>query len=254
MKQWQVFLWGAVGVAALIWFLVAYAIVTSIRRRRAEDRDDPDGDIPPQTQYRTKLEIVYTTIPLLIVVGLFALAMYGTNVLDNSQATPDLTINVVGFQWQWQFNYEEQDVTVGGAAGVMPDLYLPVGATVRFNLRADDVIHSLWVPEFLEKRDLIPGVDTNSIIVKVTKPGSYVGRCAEYCGLNHTEMKFNLYAVPRDQFDEWVRNQPKGRPFVQGSFTTDLGTRSTTTTLTPTTLEPAPVGPGRGVATTGGSR
>lgn len=235
VKQWQIFLWGAVAVSALIWFLVAYAIITSIRRRRAEDADGPDGDIPPQTQYRTKLEIVYTAIPLVLVIGLFSLAMYGTNILNDSGAKPDLTVNVVGFQWQWQFNYEAQNVTVGGSTNVLPDLYLPVGAVVRFNLKADDVIHSFWVPDFLEKKDLIPGIDTNQITVKVTRAGTYVGRCAEYCGLNHWQMKFNVYAVPQDQFDDWIRKQPKGRPFVKGTFTTEAGVPTTTTTVAPFT-------------------
>jgi cytochrome c oxidase subunit 2 len=217
---WRVFLWGAVAVAALIWGLVIYAIVSSVRRRHAEG-DDP----PPQSQYRTKLELFYTATPFVLVIGLFGLAFWGVQYLNDTSAPSDIDIDVVGFQWQWQFYYEEPDIRTGGSGDVLPELVLPVGKNILFHLKADDVIHSFWVPEFLEKRDLIPGVTTNNIEVYVTKPGVWTGRCAEYCGLNHWQMKFDVIAVPREQYTAWInqaRLQPQ--PLVMGTSDLQLPT------------------------------
>jgi cytochrome c oxidase subunit 2 len=232
---WRVFLWGAVFVAALIWVLVIYAIVTAILRNRREIGDD---DPPRQSQYRTKFEIVYTAIPFVLVIGLFSLAIWGVTYLNDTSQPADLKVDVIGFQWQWQFFYEEQNVRTGGSADVIPELVLPVGATVLFHMSADDVIHSFWVPEFLEKRDLIPGVTDSDIEVNVTKTGVWTGRCAEFCGLNHWLMKFTVRAVPKADFDAWIAQQPKGQASVQGSLTTAEGNRTTTTTLPPTTSVP----------------
>jgi cytochrome c oxidase subunit 2 len=81
---------------------------------------------------------------------------------------------------------------------------LPVDRTVRLKLVADDVIHSFWVPSFLEKRDLIPGVE-NEIDVNLIEPGEWSGVCSEFCGLDHWKMNFSLRAVPAEEFDAWVR-------------------------------------------------
>ena len=93
--------------------------------------------------------------------------------------------------------------------GRPPTLVLPVDRTVRLKLIADDVIHSFWVPSFLEKRDLIPGVD-NEIDVNVIEPGEWSGVCSEFCGLDHWKMNFSLRAVPPEEFDEWVRAGGEG--------------------------------------------
>jgi cytochrome c oxidase subunit 2 len=92
---------------------------------------------------------------------------------------------------------------VNGTQDQRPVLVLPVGRTVRFELEAADVIHSFWVPEFLTKKDLIPGVD-NAIDVDVVEAGEWVGRCAEYCGFDHWRMTFDVRAVPADEYDAWV--------------------------------------------------
>jgi cytochrome c oxidase subunit 2 len=124
---------------------------------------------------------------------------------------PDLEVEVVGFQWQWQFRYQEGD-EVPTAFDVdadsdpsmePPEMVLPVGSTVHLHLVANDVIHSFWVPEFLEKRDLVPEIE-NTIEVVVTEEGEWTGRCAEFCGLNHWQMYFSVRAVPLEEFRAWV--------------------------------------------------
>ena len=231
---WGIFLWLAVAVAALIWLITAYLVISSMRRRRR----DGDDAVPRQKQYNTRLEVVYTAIPLVLVGVLFWMTTAVNAELDNVSDAPDLTVEVIGFQWQWQFRYPTQELVPDGPLVVSgspsgpqgyPELVLPVGATVRFELTADDVIHSFWVPEFLEKRDLIPGVDespSNVIEVEVTRAGTWTGRCAEYCGLNHWQMAFTVRAVPADEFADWVRvSQAQSQPMVAGSVP---GTTATT--------------------------
>lgn len=198
---WKGFLITAAVIGLLVYGLILYA---AIRYRRRKG-DDPDH-IPSQRQYQVPLEVVYTVVPILIVAALFGFTVVGENRITRTDPSPDLTIQVVGFQWQWQFLYVDDGVAVGGSAETTPELVLPVGRTVRFDLVSNDVNHSFWVPEFLQKRDLIPGVD-NEIDIEVTQPGQWVGRCAEYCGLDHWKMDFDVRAIPADEFDAWLADQ-----------------------------------------------
>jgi cytochrome c oxidase subunit 2 len=210
---WKVFLIGAVAVTALIWILV---ITSVVRFRRRTD------EIPSQKQYNIPIEIVYTVVPLVIVAILFGLTVYAQNGFTSLSAHPAVDVEVEGFQWQWQFRYPDDGVTITGSETAPAALVLPVGETIRFHLVSDDVNHSFWVPEFLEKRDLIPGVD-NQIDVEITQPGEWTGRCAEYCGLDHWLMQFRVIAVPREQYTTWInqaRLQPQ--PLIMGTSDIDL--------------------------------
>ena len=209
---WRVFVILAALIAGLIWVLTASVIITSVRRRRQHGADA----IPAQHQYRTGSEIAYTAAPLVIVAVLLAMTLVATNRLTDSVAEPDVEVKATGFQWQWQFEYPDERITISGTPAVLPEMWLPVGRTVRFVLASPDVIHAFWVPEFLEKRDMIPGV-VNTIDVTVKAPGQWVGRCAEYCGLYHWQMKFSVCAVDGARYDEWVaRNARRPQPVVAG--------------------------------------
>ena len=118
----------------------------------------------------------------------------------------DLTVEVTGFQWGWQFRYPDRNVTITGTAeaGQQPTLVLPAGRTARLVLRTTDVNHSFWVPAFLEKRDLIAGVD-NAIDVTPTTEGTFDGKCAEFCALDHWRMTFTLEVVARSSAVAAVR-------------------------------------------------
>lgn len=207
---WRGFLVTAAVIGLIVYGLIVYVVVRY--RRRAGD--DPDH-VPSQHQYQVPLEIAYTIVPIVIVAALFAVTVVGENRITRTDPNPDLTVQVVGFQWQWQFNYTDvggsgpTGVSVSGSAETTPELVLPVGRTVRFDLVANDVNHSFWVPEFLQKRDLIPGVD-NHIDIEVTEPGQWVGRCAEFCGLDHWQMDFDVRAIPADEFDAWLDGQRAG--------------------------------------------
>ena len=120
-------------------------------------------------------------------------------------ASPDVTVEVTGFQWQWKFEYEAENVTIVGTSepGAVPEIVLPVDATIRFDLTTTDVIHSFWVPKFLTKRDLIQGVH-NEIDVHTIETGTFDGRCAEFCGINHATMNFVVRVVSADEYTEWI--------------------------------------------------
>ena len=125
-------------------------------------------------------------------------------------SSPAVTVDVVGYQWSWQFNYPQYKVTENGVMypGPLPVLELPTNETVRFNLTSPDVIHSFWVPEFLFKRDVIPG-HPNHFQITLTKTGTYIGHCSELCGLYHSRMLFKLKVVTPRQFQRWVTAQEK---------------------------------------------
>ncbi|MBW3611736.1 MAG: cytochrome c oxidase subunit II [Actinobacteria bacterium] len=194
---WRGFHWIALGVGLLIWGLVVFSV---LRFRRRND------ELPSQSHENIPVEIFYTVAPLLVVIGLFIFTMDAQQEVTALVDDPDVVVDVVGFQWSWQFGYPEEGVTVVSNGVDPPRMVLPVGATVRFNLESPDVNHSFWVPRFLVKRDLIPGIE-NQIDVEVTEAGEWEGRCAEYCGLAHYRMDFSVAAVAPDEYAEWINAQ-----------------------------------------------
>lgn len=198
-EVYDLFRWyaaAAVGVGVFVTVLLVYTV---IRFRRRDD-----AAIPSQKPYNIPVEVAYTLTPLLIVAVLFVFSVRTENRVTAQTDTPDHVVEVVAFQWQWQFRYPDTGVSVaGGASGELPELVLPVGETTRLELATTDVIHSFWVPQFLNKKDMIPGLD-NSIDVTPTETGTYDGACAEYCGLDHGRMRFTVRVVDQDEFDTWL--------------------------------------------------
>ncbi len=185
----------ATGIGVFVTVLLLYVIV---RFRRRSD------DIPSQKQYNIPVEVLYTVTPLLIVAVLFFFSVRTQTRVNDTVDDPDLTVEVVGFQWQWQFRYPDSGIVVTGTPeGDYPVLVLPVNRTTRLDLRTTDVNHSFWVPRFLNKRDLIPDVE-NHIDVTPTEIGTFDGVCAEFCGLDHARMRFEVSVVDDADFDAWV--------------------------------------------------
>ncbi len=190
--------WGssiaALVVALVVWGLIVFAVVR-YRRGRGERR-------PSQSASNIPVEIVYTVIPIVIVAVLFAFSYRTQQDVTDTEPAPDLVVDVVAFQWQWRFVYP-QGVTITGTYDEPPVMVLPVGKRVRFRLFTTDVIHSLWVPQFLTKRDMIPGIE-NEFDVVVEERGQWVGRCAEFCGLDHYRMTLAVRAVPPSEYETWL--------------------------------------------------
>jgi cytochrome c oxidase subunit II len=198
-ELWQFAVIAAIGVGALVWGLIFFAIFRYRRRHR------DDGELPDQTQYMPRLEIFYTVVPILMVATLFGFAYATQRNVDDLSSDPDLEVVAQGFQWQWQFRYEDQDVVVTGFPGEPPILVLPVDQTIRMRTESRDVIHSFYVAEFNFKRDAIPGVD-NEFDLEIENEGTYRGLCAEFCGLDHARMTFTVEAVSDAEFQAWVRD------------------------------------------------
>lgn len=202
-RLWLIFAWVAGVIGILVWGLIGWAVVRYRRRNRET--------LPPQFRYNVPLEIVYTGIPVIIVIVLFVLTFDVINKVNAVSASPDLTVEVTGFQWDWQFHYPEYDITITGAPDEQPVLVLPTDETIRLELTSADVIHSFYVPDFLEKRDVIPGT-VEELDVKITEPGTFQGRCAEFCGVYHDRMTFSVEAVTPAAFEAWAADQTKGTP------------------------------------------
>jgi cytochrome c oxidase subunit 2 len=188
-------------------------VVTIVRYRR---RDDV---LPKQTHGNNLLEVVWTLVPLAIVVALFAISWQGINMVNAESANPDRVMRVEGFQWQWNFTYvgeqlpvkageDAKALTLEGTIARPPEMVLPVGEKIRFELQSADVIHSFFVPGWNFKRDVIPG-RTNSFEVTVDRLGTFPGQCAEYCGLQHNNMHFTVKVVERGEFDKWLAEAKK---------------------------------------------
>ncbi len=196
---WQGFFVAAMVVGLIVWGLLIFVL---LRYRRGRVGDE----VPSQTAYHIPLEVVYTAIPILIVVVLFGVSWAAQDKVTALSADPAVKIDVVGFRWSWQFHYPDEDLTITGEPGRGPEMVIPLGRPTQLRLISDDVNHSFWVPDFLSKRDLIPGVD-NVIDVTPTETGEYVGRCAEFCGLDHWRMNFSVRVVDQDEYEDWLDEQ-----------------------------------------------
>jgi len=182
-------------VGAVTLFLILFAAIAYRRRKN-------DG-VPAQTRYNIPLEALYTIVPLIMILGLFAFTVRDQTELIAVEDDQQQTVNVVGFRWSWTFNYLDEDVYEIGTPGVPPTLVLPVDEKIQFDLTSPDVIHSFWVPNWLFKMDVIPG-KINVFQVTPNKTGTFVGRCAELCGVAHARMLFNVEVVERAEFDEYI--------------------------------------------------
>lgn len=205
-------LWVNSWIAALVvgiitWGLMVWCIVAYRRRKGTVG-------FPRQTSFNLPLEVFYLTIPLFMVLVFFYFTDRDQQAIDDRSKPADVVVDVRGKQWAWDFNYKHGDVVTEDVheAGVqahltgadvdkekLPTLYLPVNKSVDLELNSRDVIHSFWVPAFLQKRDMIPG-KTNYIRFTPTKEGTYDGKCAELCGEYHSEMLFRVKVVSESEF------------------------------------------------------
>lgn len=191
---YQGFFVASIVIALLVYGLIAFAL---IRYRRRND------DVPDQRAYVIPLEVFYTAAPVVIVAFLFGFSWATENEVTDLADDPGTRVEVIGFQWSWRFDYVDEGFTVTSDGVDPPELVLPVDEAAELTLVSSDVNHAFWVPDFLSKRDLIPGVD-NRINVTPNETGTYIGRCAEFCGLDHWAMYFDVRVVPADEYEAWL--------------------------------------------------
>jgi cytochrome c oxidase subunit 2 len=211
-------------IAAAIFFLVEGLIVWTVVRYR---RRPQDLELPPQTHGNAIAEIVWTVVPTIIVAFMFVLSWQTLNEVDAPVAQPDIKIRAVAGQFQWQFDYMPSDYDPKpGEAGPTPlfqqyvpvgldgGLTVPTGRTVQLYLTSPDVIHAFYVPQFLFKRDVVPGrVNKFDFKVDDVQAGqTFRGQCAELCGAGHRVMLFEVHAMAGPAFDAWLAGKIAGAP------------------------------------------
>jgi cytochrome c oxidase subunit 2 len=200
LTLWQGSWIAGLAVGALVWGLMLWAII--FHRKRG-------NRLPPQTRYNMPIEILYTAVPFILIAILFYYTAKDENYIDNVSAHPAVKVDVLGFQWSWQFKYPQYGVTEIGnpyGQGPLPMLEIPTGETVEFNLSSADVVHAFWIPEFLFKRDVLPD-RPNHFQVTLTKTGTFTGHCSELCGLYHSKMLFTVKVVTPQQFQAYMAAQ-----------------------------------------------
>lgn len=164
----------------------------------------------PEQRYRERLiEFVYTIIPVAIVAAIFILTLRTMQAVAAPPEQPgDLNIQVIGHQWWWEFDYPDQKIITAN------ELHIPVNTNVQITLDSVDVIHSFYVPQLSGKTDVLPGT-TNHMWLRGDTVGAYHGQCAEFCGLDHANMRFTVYVDTPEDYQAWVTNQQQPPPEPQ---------------------------------------
>jgi len=206
---------GGVGVISTIIFVLIFVIVTgaivyALVRFRGRD-GEPD---PKQVADNRKVEIIWTTIPFLIVAFLFGLTIHAMNLADPPPPPlPDLI--VTGHQFWWQANYPASGVVIAN------EIHIPAGKPLSVRLDSKDVLHEFWVPKLNRKLTTVPG-QNNHLWLQADKPGEYLGTCSEFCGMQHAWMRFVVVAEEPAKFEQWQQAQlqpsqtPKSDAAVKG--------------------------------------
>jgi cytochrome c oxidase subunit II len=194
----QIYLPIAIAVFVLILGAVLFAIVRYRRR-------DPDEF--PEQKNESKLEYVWIALLVSVAAFLVGWTFHTEDREDPVANAPALKVHVIASQWKWRFDYAGRGARVVGTETKVPTLVVPVGVPVEFTLTSPDVIHAFWIPAQRFKRDAFPGTTTRFDLTW-NKPGfDRGGRCAEFCGIGHDTMLFNIRALPRGQFDSWLAAQ-----------------------------------------------
>lgn len=228
-------LWICVGIGVLVYGLIVYSIM---HHRKSK------GAVAAQFHENTKLEIVWTIIPALI---LFAMAIPATRVMIDAYdaSAADMTVKITGYQWKWRYTYPDDGVDFFSSLDAKSNearqlgshidpttvknylldvdhpLVLPAGKKVRILLTAADVLHAWWVPDFGWKKDAIPGFITDGWI-KVDQPGTYRGQCTELCGRDHGFMPIVVVIKNESDYKQWLAEQKSQKAEKQASASKDF--------------------------------
>jgi cytochrome c oxidase subunit 2 len=208
-------LWICVAIGVVVFGAMFYSI---INHRKSK------GAVAAQFHESTTVEIVWTIIPFLILIGMAIPATKALIAMEDT-SNSDLSIKVTGYQWKWQYEYLDEDVSffstlstpkeaIFNGSEKTPDYLLevdnpvvvPVGKKVRLLITANDVIHAWWVPELGMKKDAVPGF-VNEMWFNIDKPGTYRGQCAELCGKDHGFMPIVVVAKEQADYEKWVAEQ-----------------------------------------------
>jgi cytochrome c oxidase subunit 2 len=202
---WGIYLPIGVAVTAIVFGLVLFTVV---RYRRRGDELPQGREGPPI------LEALYALVLAVVVVFLLTMTFRTDDRVVEVSAAPGQKVDVTAFQWGWRFTYPGDGVTVVGDDKRPPTLVVPLDTTVQFTLRSRDVIHAFWIPEVRFKRDAFPDRETTFDLSFDEQ--DMTGRCAEFCGLAHGEMTFDVVAMGQDEFGDWLRTQRRAGEIQHG--------------------------------------
>ena len=194
-QLWSVMLWTAATVFALVMAFIAAALVHSARHR--------DTPHPPAPTERTLNRAVIAAVALtaVILVALLTASVWTTAAVGSLRAESAVSIHVAGHQWWWEIEYE--DAVPSRRALTANEIHLPLRRPVAVKVESRDVVHSFWIPNLQGKRDLIPGMPT-TIWLQADRAGPLRGQCAEFCGLQHAKMAFDVVVEPEADFERWL--------------------------------------------------
>ena len=192
----QAVYWFATVISIAIFSLVGALVIFSVWTWRVPEDDDADG---PPIHGHTGLEILWTAVPAVLVtaIGIVSAVVLARN---GEAGNRPLEVQAIGQQVAWKFVYSDYDDLASG------ELVLPVGREARFTMTSVDVIHSFWVPNFGQKMDAVPGIET-TILVTPDRTGEFAVVCAELCGLGHATMRANARVVTQQEFDAWLQEK-----------------------------------------------
>jgi len=192
---WWLVFWIATAVFVVVEAALLFAVFR-FRRRKGVDH------AVEQVHGNTRLEIIWTIIPV-VLLGALAIPTIGTLFELRAEPEPEenaLQIEVTGHQWWWEFSYPEYGFSTAN------EMHIPAGRAVYLTMTSADVIHSFWVPRLNGKRDAVPGRITN-LTLEADEPGTFLGQCAEFCGLAHADMRHRVFAETEEDFEAWVAAQ-----------------------------------------------
>jgi cytochrome c oxidase subunit 2 len=197
---WWLFLYitAAVYVIVMLVLIIAWA-----KRRKARSEDKPDPPNPAREKSAANVVKGAVAVTVLVMFALMITSFRTGQALNSLAAAPQhLNIKVTGHQWWWEVEYKDPSMP---ATNILTanEIHVPIGRPIRLDLQSNDVIHSLWMPNFHGKRDLIP-TEPTTMFFEADTPGTYWGQCAEFCGFQHAKMRFQVIAESDDDFNAWV--------------------------------------------------
>jgi cytochrome c oxidase subunit II len=194
--DWRVFTYAALAVAGLVWALILFA---AVRFRRTRDNPEPRS----QKDQNPALEIAWTVAPLIVVILLFVVTLHIETEVEARAPAPAAQIAVNAYRWGWTFSYRNGP-TIDGTSNDPPEMVLPAGETTAIRVTSSDVVHAFWIPDMLFKRDAVPG-RASTFDLTPTAEGTFLGRCGEFCGLNHALMTFRVRVVSPAGYRRWLK-------------------------------------------------
>jgi cytochrome c oxidase subunit 2 len=200
-------------IAAAVFAIVVLACVFALVRFRARDEDDDAAAArPPPREEPAWLPFVYAGVLACIVAFLVALTFNAQDKISARNVPPGLRVSVTAAKWNWRFDYPALGITQVAGATRPSVLVVPAGTEIRFRMTSIDVIHSFWIPYLRFKRDAFPK-RTTEFDLSFERPGVHVdGVCAEFCGLKHDQMVFDVQVVSRPAFAAWAAARRSAAP------------------------------------------